>query len=119
MPNTQRGSGAGGDQGLSATQFAEVGLQFAVTIIAFAAAGLWLDRRLGSSPWLLIVCVFAGAGGGFAAIYRRVAAAQRRDAERRAAHRARDAAPPTDTPPTSANERGRNLDGRNANDGDD
>lgn len=72
----------GRDRPLSGAEFAGIGVQFALTLLVFVAAGIWLDRRLGTSPWLLIVCVFAGAGGGFYSMIRRVTAAQRRDAER-------------------------------------
>jgi F0F1-type ATP synthase assembly protein I len=70
--------------GLSTGEFAGVGLQFALVILAFTFAGIWLDRKLGTSPWLLIICVFAGAGGGFYSIYQKAIAAQRRDAELKA-----------------------------------
>jgi len=59
-------------KGLSGSEFAGIGLQFAVTIVVFAFAGLWLDRRLHSSPWLTVIFVFAGAGVGFWSMYRRV-----------------------------------------------
>ena len=72
----------GRDRTLSGAEFAGIGVQFALTLLVFVAAGIWLDRRLGTSPWLVIVCVFAGAGGGFYSMIRRVTAAQRRDAER-------------------------------------
>jgi F0F1-type ATP synthase assembly protein I len=62
-------------------------VQFALTILAFVFAGIWLDRRLGTTPWLLILCVFVGAAGGFYSMYRRVTAAQRREAERMAEKR--------------------------------
>ena len=67
---------------LSGTEFAGIGLQFALTIAVFSFAGVWLDRRLGTSPWLLLICVFAGATGGFFSMFRKITAAQRRDAER-------------------------------------
>lgn len=73
---------AGGGGALSGAEFAGVGLQFALTIFVFSFAGVWLDRRLGTSPWLLIICVFAGAAGGFFSMFRKITAAQRRDAER-------------------------------------
>ena len=57
---------------------ASAGLQFAAAIVAFMFAGIWLDRKLGTSPWLVILFVFLGAGGGFYSIYRRLTAAQRR-----------------------------------------
>lgn len=78
----------GRNRALGGTEFAGIGLQFALTLLVFVAAGVWLDRRLGTSPWLVIVCVFAGAGGGFYSMIRRVTAAQRRDAERIAADHA-------------------------------
>lgn len=65
-------------KGLSGTEFAGVGLQFSMTIVVFALAGVWLDRRLGSSPWFVILMVFGGAGLGFYSMYRRMVGASRR-----------------------------------------
>ncbi|HXT18503.1 MAG TPA: AtpZ/AtpI family protein [Gemmatimonadaceae bacterium] len=93
MPDGKRLGGAGPRapgpaQGLGGAEFAGLGLQFALAILLFAALGAWLDRRLGSSPWLLLVGVLVGAGGGFHSMYRKITAAQRRDAEARNAARA-------------------------------
>ena len=77
-PTPNRGGGVSGGE------FAGIGLQFAVVILVFTAAGVWLDRRFGTSPWFLLVFVFAGAGGGFYSMYRKVTAAQRRGAQMRA-----------------------------------
>lgn len=74
---------------VSGAQFAGIGFQFAVTILVFVFVGVWLDRRLGTTPWLLLVCVFVGAAGGFYSMYRRISLAQRRDAERIAERRNR------------------------------
>ena len=63
----------------SGGDMASAGLQFAAAIVVFMFAGIWLDRRLGTSPWLVILFVFLGAGGGFYSIYRRLTAAQRRN----------------------------------------
>jgi len=67
-----------GDKGSapSASDFAGIGLQFAASILLFAYAGQWLDRRLGTGPWLLIVGVFLGAGGAFYSMYRKLTASQ-------------------------------------------
>lgn len=62
----------------SGAEFAGAGLQFAAAIVAFTFLGIWLDRKLNTSPWLLIVCVFVGAAGGFYSIYRKLMAGQRR-----------------------------------------
>jgi ATP synthase protein I len=69
-------------------EYAGVGLQFALTIVAFMFAGIWLDRRLGTSPWLVIIFVFGGAAAGFYSIYRKLIAAQRRADDARRAERA-------------------------------
>ena len=57
---------------MSGSEFAGVGVQFGITIVAFALAGVWLDRRLGTSPWLLIVLVLGGSGLAFWSMYRRL-----------------------------------------------
>jgi ATP synthase protein I len=77
--------------GISGSEFAGIGIQFALVILIFTAAGIWLDRRLGTSPWLLLVCVFVGAGSSFYSIYRKAIASQRRDAEQLAQRRADEA----------------------------
>lgn len=69
--------------GTSPAVYAGLGLQFALAILVFAFAGQWLDRRFGTEPWLLLVGVFTGAGGGFYSIYRRLMADLRRDEARR------------------------------------
>jgi ATP synthase protein I len=74
---------------VSGAQFAGIGFQFALTILVFVFVGVWLDRRLGTTPWLLLVSVFVGAAGGFYSMYRRISVAQRRDAERIAERRNR------------------------------
>jgi|SRR5215211_3627773 len=77
--------GKGAEEGLSASQFAGVGLQFALSIIVFLYLGQWLDRKLGTAPWFLIIGVFVGAGGSFYSMYRKLMAANaREDAARRA-----------------------------------
>lgn len=66
------GNPRGKRKGMSGSEFAGVGLQFGITIVALALAGLWLDRKLGTSPWLMIVGVFGGAGLGFWEMYRQM-----------------------------------------------
>ena len=63
----------------SGTEFAGIGLQLGLTIVVFVFAGVWLDDRLHSSPWFVLICTFTGAFGGFYSIYRRVMASQRRN----------------------------------------
>ena len=54
-----------------------VGLQFAASILLFLFGGMWLDRKLGTAPWLLIAGVFVGGGAGFWSMYRRLVVAPR------------------------------------------
>ena len=65
----------------NAGQYASVGLQFAIGIMAFTFAGSWLDGRLGTSPWLLLVGVMVGFGLSGFWIYRRLVVAPRERAK--------------------------------------
>ena len=58
-------------KGLSGSEFAGIGIQFAATIVVFAFAGIWLDRRLGTSPWLVLLFVLGGSALGFWSMVRR------------------------------------------------
>ena len=80
-------SAAGATNIAAGGELAGIGIQFAAVILVFTAFGVWLDRKLGSSPWFTIIAVFVGAAGGFYSMYRKVMAAQRRDAARRDAAR--------------------------------
>ena len=63
---------------ISGSEFAGVGVQFGVTIVVFALAGIWLDKKLGTSPWLVLVMVFGGAGLGFWSMVRKLSSQRRR-----------------------------------------
>lgn len=56
----------------SGAGYAGAGLQLAFVLVAFMFLGIWLDRRLGSSPWFVIICVFVGFAAGFYSIYRKL-----------------------------------------------
>jgi ATP synthase protein I len=68
-------------EGPSPASFAGAGVQFVVSILLFLYIGKWLDARLGTSPWLLMLGVFLGAGAGFYSFYRRIMAASRSDGD--------------------------------------
>lgn len=68
---------------LSGADFAGVGMQFAVAIIAFLFVGQWLDKRVGTNGLFTIAGVFVGGGAAFYNMYRKITAAQRRDDEER------------------------------------
>jgi len=52
------------------------GIEFTVTIVLGLFVGRWLDRRMGTGPWLLILGVFVGAAAGFYHLYRALTTAQ-------------------------------------------
>ena len=86
-------AGPGGRRdGPGAGAYAGFGMQFVVSLLVFLYIGHWADRRLGTSPFFLLVGIFAGAGGSFYAMYRKLMAEQAREDEAKRA--ARQAAPP-------------------------
>jgi F0F1-type ATP synthase assembly protein I len=68
---------------LNLSNLAGAGLQFAVSIVVFLLLGQWADRKLGTSPLLLLIGVFIGGSAAFYSMYRRITAAQRADDESR------------------------------------
>lgn len=66
---------------LSASSYAGLGIQFAVGIFIFLYIGRWIDSTLGTGPVGLIAGVFIGATASFYLVYRKLAAAQKRDDE--------------------------------------
>jgi ATP synthase protein I len=71
MPSNPGPRGTKG-QGPDAGDLAGVGLGFAASILLFFFLGRWLDDRLGTEPWLLILGVFVGLAAGFWSMYRRL-----------------------------------------------
>ena len=71
-------SGAG-----SAASFAGLGIQLAISILLFLYLGQWLDKKLGTGPFLLIVGVFVGAAVGIYNMYHMLTAAQRKEQKER------------------------------------
>ena len=86
-PASRPPGGKGAGEGPSVAEFAGVGLQFALSILVFVYAGQWLDRKLGTAPWLLLAGVFVGGAGSFYSMYRKLMAAQARDEAARKARR--------------------------------
>jgi ATP synthase protein I len=62
----------------SPAAFAGAGLELTGLILLGLYAGKWVDKRLGTAPWLLILGVFAGAAAGFFNMYRILTTAERR-----------------------------------------
>lgn len=50
-------------------QYSGLGITLAVTILVFLFAGMWLDGKLGTKPWLTLIFTLIGFGGGFYSFY--------------------------------------------------
>ncbi len=81
-------------------RFADVGLQFSVTIGVFAGLGYWIDGRLGTGPWLLIVGVFLGFGLGLTSMVSKLGPRATTTQRKPRSHRD-GASPPDPKPPAS------------------
>jgi F0F1-type ATP synthase assembly protein I len=75
--------GSSDDSDASGAAYMGLGLQFGGAIILFMFVGMWLDKKLGTGPWLLVLGVFVGAAGGFYSIYRKLMEDQKREDARR------------------------------------
>jgi F0F1-type ATP synthase assembly protein I len=64
---------AGKSTGPRPADLAGIGVQFIVVLLAFLYLGKWLDARLGTSPWFLMLGVFLGFGLSLLYIYRKLA----------------------------------------------
>ncbi len=64
-PNTPRAGGMSRASG----QYMGYGLTLALGTLFFLLVGWWLDSKLGTTPVLLILGAFVGAGAGFYRLY--------------------------------------------------
>jgi len=49
---------------------ATAGIQIVVSILIGFAMGLWLDRWLGTKPWMMLLFIMFGVAAGFLNVYR-------------------------------------------------
>lgn len=82
LPGVHSGNDDQNDQPAT-SGYAAAGLQFAVALVLFALGGNWLDKKLGSSPWFLLLGVFGGGAAAFYSMYRKVMAPYRNKHEKK------------------------------------
>ncbi|MCF6286244.1 MAG: AtpZ/AtpI family protein [Candidatus Hydrogenedentes bacterium] len=61
-------------------RYASLGIQLAVSMCLFGWVGYWLDGKLETSPWLMIIGLMLGAGAGFYALILTVNAGMKQEA---------------------------------------
>ena len=71
MLNRQDGN-EGRSESPSPLQLAGLGFELVAPLLAGLFGGRWLDGRLGTRPWLVIVGAIVGAAAGMWNVYRRV-----------------------------------------------
>lgn len=57
-------------------KFSALGIEMAVATVIGWLIGSWLDRQLGTSPWLMLVFVLLGVAAGFRGVFRAAREAQ-------------------------------------------
>ena len=65
---------------------ASVGLEMGIAVMLGLFGGMWLDRTIGTWPWLMLVGVCLGMAAGMKGVFRAV-----READRMAADREKEA----------------------------
>lgn len=70
----EKGSESEQSMWAAAGQFTGFGLTWALSVLLFLLGGWWVDGKLGTTPLLMIVGAFVGAGAGFYSLYRNVMA---------------------------------------------
>jgi F0F1-type ATP synthase assembly protein I len=58
-----------------------VGIEMAVAVVLGFFVGMWLDKQLGTAPWMMIGWLIAGFAAGMRAVFRHVAASDKLAAE--------------------------------------
>ena len=61
-------------------RYASLGIQLAASMCVFGWVGYWLDGKLGTYPWLMIIGLMLGAGTGFYALILAVNAGMEQEA---------------------------------------
>ena len=64
---------------VSVARYSGLGLQWALSVLLFLYAGRWLDRRIGTDPYLTVLGAFIGGAAGFYALYAGLTKGQAKD----------------------------------------
>jgi ATP synthase protein I len=53
-------------------RFSTMGLELGLSVIIGIGFGWWLDSKLGSTPWLMMLFTVLGMAAGFLSVFRRL-----------------------------------------------
>ena len=82
LPNVLLGP-RGGRQLNALAKLASVGIEFSLSTLIGLLGGRWLDGKLGTQPWLMIVGLVLGVVAGFRSLLRAAGQANRANEENR------------------------------------
>jgi ATP synthase protein I len=68
----------GGRQLAALTKLASVGIEFSISTLVGLLGGRWLDGKLGTEPWLMIVGLVLGVSAGMRSLLRAARTANER-----------------------------------------
>jgi len=70
MPTVALGPRGGGRQLSSLAKLTSVGLEFSISVLLGLFGGRWIDGKLGSEPWLMILGLALGVTAGLRSLIR-------------------------------------------------
>ena len=76
MSEPEEGSGGGGAR--SALSYVGLGVELVLPVLLGVFGGAWLDRRFGTTPWLVVTGSLLGIAAGFLNFFRSVLPRSRR-----------------------------------------
>ena len=62
--------GGGGSGGADWRRYGQIGIVLVTPMGVLGFAGYWLDRKLGTGPWLLLAGLIVGMAAGFVSFLR-------------------------------------------------
>ena len=81
MPN--KGDEKFGGALRSSGGYLTLGIQLAVTVVAFFFIGKYLDEKFGTTPWLMVIAIMFGSIGGLIKFFRTVMELTKQEDEQR------------------------------------
>lgn len=64
--------GSGGGRSKSALAYVGLGVELIIPVLVGVFGGAWLDRRFGTTPWLVVAGSLLGIAAGFLNFFRSV-----------------------------------------------